>query len=215
MKNRLFLSAACACLLLVSWNAHSSLVSEDWKTTGDNLITLDTITGLEWLDLTETRNISRDYVLTQFGSGGEFAGYRYATSAEVVDLWSNFGINLNASAPFGSTGVNSNLITATSILGNPMCDYVCSWYPYGALGFTSDHPSGDPTLYYELGSYYYPDSNTTYYVRTGQVATSSSGNSGILSHYLVVAQVPVPPTLWLFGSGLLGLFGISRRKKAV
>jgi hypothetical protein len=29
-----------------------------------------------------------------------------------------------------------------------------------------------------------------------------------------VSTVPVPPALWLFGSGLLGLVGISRRKKA-
>jgi hypothetical protein len=26
--------------------------------------------------------------------------------------------------------------------------------------------------------------------------------------------VPIPPALWLFGSGLLGLIGIARRKKA-
>ena len=29
----------------------------------------------------------------------------------------------------------------------------------------------------------------------------------------VVSAVPVPPALWLFGSGLLGLIGIARRKK--
>lgn len=29
-----------------------------------------------------------------------------------------------------------------------------------------------------------------------------------------LAPVPIPPTVWLFGSGLLGLIGISRRKKA-
>jgi len=31
----------------------------------------------------------------------------------------------------------------------------------------------------------------------------------------VTSQVPVPATLWLFGSGLLGLIGIARRKSAV
>jgi hypothetical protein len=29
-----------------------------------------------------------------------------------------------------------------------------------------------------------------------------------------VQQVPVPPAVWLFGSGLLGLIGIATRKKA-
>lgn len=32
--------------------------------------------------------------------------------------------------------------------------------------------------------------------------------------FLVPAPVPVPPALWLFGSGLLGLVGIARRKRA-
>lgn len=27
--------------------------------------------------------------------------------------------------------------------------------------------------------------------------------------------IPIPPALWLFGSGLLGLIGIARRKRAV
>lgn len=31
---------------------------------------------------------------------------------------------------------------------------------------------------------------------------------------LEVAQVPVPAAVWLFGSGLLGLIGVARRKKA-
>jgi hypothetical protein len=29
-----------------------------------------------------------------------------------------------------------------------------------------------------------------------------------------LTKVPAPPALWLFGSGLLGLVGIARRKKA-
>ena len=32
--------------------------------------------------------------------------------------------------------------------------------------------------------------------------------------YLGVAAVPVPAAVWLFGSGLLGLIGVARRKKA-
>ncbi|MGB7934539.1 MAG: PEP-CTERM sorting domain-containing protein [Gammaproteobacteria bacterium] len=32
-------------------------------------------------------------------------------------------------------------------------------------------------------------------------------------HLSDVSAIPVPATVWLFGSGLLGLIGISRRKK--
>ena len=31
---------------------------------------------------------------------------------------------------------------------------------------------------------------------------------------ITLSSIPIPPTIWLFGSGLLGLVGISRRKKA-
>ena len=31
---------------------------------------------------------------------------------------------------------------------------------------------------------------------------------------IVVSAIPVPAAVWLFGSGLLGLVGIARRKKA-
>jgi hypothetical protein len=36
----------------------------------------------------------------------------------------------------------------------------------------------------------------------------------VLSGDVVNQPVPIPPALWLFGSGLLGLVGIARRKKA-
>ncbi|MFC1773858.1 VPLPA-CTERM sorting domain-containing protein [Pseudomonadota bacterium] len=31
---------------------------------------------------------------------------------------------------------------------------------------------------------------------------------------VVASAVPVPASIWLFGSGLLGLIGIAKRKKA-
>jgi len=47
---------------------------------------------------------------------------------------------------------------------------------------------------------------------------SSIGNGGIVEwgHIVApnfVAAVPIPATLWLFGSGLMGLIGVARRKK--
>jgi hypothetical protein len=39
------------------------------------------------------------------------------------------------------------------------------------------------------------------------------GASGSTDDWLVTAQVPVPTAVWLFGSALLGLFGIKRSKQ--
>ena len=43
--------------------------------------------------------------------------------------------------------------------------------------------------------------------------TLSSVSGGIVDNVWVNA-VPIPAAMWLFGSGLLGLVGIARRKKA-
>ena len=53
----------------------------------------------------------------------------------------------------------------------------------------------------------------------GQCASSSNlcGGGGDLSGFegpLLIQAVPVPAAAWLFGSGLLGLVGFARRKKA-
>jgi hypothetical protein len=36
--------------------------------------------------------------------------------------------------------------------------------------------------------------------------------SALGSHLVRLAPVPIPPTIWLFGSGLIGLIGLARRK---
>ena len=41
-----------------------------------------------------------------------------------------------------------------------------------------------------------------------------SGNGSTAFEVFNVSSVPVPAAVWLFGSGLLGLIGIARRKKA-
>jgi hypothetical protein len=55
--------------------------------------TEDTETGLDWLDLTQSVDTfpktdvgSYDYISSQFGLGGDFEGWRYATILEVIEL---------------------------------------------------------------------------------------------------------------------------------
>ena len=47
-----------AFLCLLAFNANATIISTDWRITGDNLITQDTDSGLEWLDLTVTDGLS-------------------------------------------------------------------------------------------------------------------------------------------------------------
>ena len=46
------------------------------------------------------------------------------------------------------------------------------------------------------------------------VVTSNDGHFPVMDNISVASAVPIPAALWLFGSGLLGLIGIARRKKA-
>lgn len=71
--------------------ADAELVSMD-SDYGPGTITHDTETGIDWLDLTLTTNRSVVDITAQLGPGGEFEGFRYATSADITTLWTHAGI---------------------------------------------------------------------------------------------------------------------------
>ena len=66
---------------------HASLTEVDSPIYGPASLTRDTATGLEWLDLTQTVNLSFNQVSAELGKGGDFEGFRYATLDEIRNLW--------------------------------------------------------------------------------------------------------------------------------
>jgi hypothetical protein len=68
-----------------------------------------------------------------------------------------------------------------------------------------------------LGSLNAPGS-FTFDATPGDYFVSFFGEAGASTSYgmygIEISQVPLPAAVWLFGSGLIGLIGISRRKKA-
>jgi hypothetical protein len=86
---------------------------------GPNSVTVDTSTGLGWLNLTETTGLSYNQVLAETQSGGMFSGFRFATVPEVLDLYSSAGLTAST---YGDTTryypVSSPLIqTFFSLIG--------------------------------------------------------------------------------------------------
>ena len=71
---------------LISTQASAAFVPTDWKLAGDGLATLDKQTGIEWLDLTQTKGMSIQSVLSQL-DGGSFSGWRLPTSSEIEQLF--------------------------------------------------------------------------------------------------------------------------------
>ncbi len=61
--------------------AEAGVMIGDDAVFGAGSITIDTDTGLEWLDWTESTNRSYNDVSGQFGAGGDFEGWRHATRA--------------------------------------------------------------------------------------------------------------------------------------
>lgn len=71
----------------VSLPAQAAVVSADWLSSGDGLLTRDTVNSLEWLDLTQTRGMSFNQALADTASGGRFAGFKIPTLDDLFGLY--------------------------------------------------------------------------------------------------------------------------------
>ena len=181
--------------------------------------TLDNSRTLEYLGLYDT---------TQ---GGNY-GYVPAT----VELWDSMGA-LVASAGFDAnkTGVDTSDLANSNFYWKSIAPLVLNagqTYTLGAyFNATPTNPahvvygvtvSSVPGLHYTPSLWYYnPDApvsgngngmpNFDYTVFSPDF---TNGFFGPNMRFDAVAPVPVPGTLWLLGSGLLGFFGFSRRVSA-
>jgi hypothetical protein len=79
-------------ICFMSGSTLAVLIEQDWKVPGDKLLTVDTATGLKWLDITQTLNQSYDAVSAKLVAGQPLAGFKYATLDEIVKFWSDAGI---------------------------------------------------------------------------------------------------------------------------
>lgn len=69
----------------------AALIPSDLSAPNDQLVTIDSLTGLEWLDVTATQGQSYNSVAAGFG-GFVQLGFRYATIGEVSTLYSHAGV---------------------------------------------------------------------------------------------------------------------------
>lgn len=179
-------------VLLVSTTVNAALVSVYWQSRGDNLITRDTVSGLDWLDLTETNNMSYVTVYQSLSVGSQFEGWRYATNNEVVSLWENFNIDLSSDALSQVSSLNSDLHIATSYLGNITTEYgYNNEFPVGVLGLTVN--SVDQGYQNHMSAYYWNSIDITIYEIDGQVTDIFYLDRYVTTgSYLVrVSEVPV------------------------
>lgn len=230
------IGTTCICLTAISLNVSAALVNADWKNAGDNLITRDTASGLEWLDLTQTVDLSYDSVTGLLGTGAMFSGFRYASNAEVVQLFQSFNLDIgDYYNPFTSIhALDPRVDKVIDMLGDTLAQFDQSGYSSTvrmSIGLTAETRSTN--IYGEENKYVigiYEETNfpsyitEPYYNIYGHYSTLRTFESDPISgSYLVRSSsgsggggsvVPVPAAAWLFASGLLGLIGVARRKKA-
>jgi hypothetical protein len=141
IKNLLLTLTLC---LPMPFSAHAELVSVHYKTLGDGLLTRDTLTGLEWLDITYSLNRSYNDVSSQFGVGGYFQGFRYATETEAISFLQHAGLTVGGGGYLGETLPLTRLL---DLVGRTV-DTVDSDNTYG---FVQPAISGDSPSMCHLG----------------------------------------------------------------
>jgi hypothetical protein len=225
---------AVSTLALASMSASAQLISTDWKNTGDKLATLDESTGIEWLDLTQTDNMSIDTAEGLLSS--RFEGWRLPTRSEVTQLMVN-AFPSQASYMQGSGATVFNSSTTDNEADNFRrlfgTTYAYSSYDYTRGMFKNDHGGQYSVLNSGVNDRNYDDRITLY--SNASWTNDTSYSSTLLGVYLVSdggttqsslndpslnannanapSSVPLPATAALLGLGLLG-FG-ARRKKSI
>lgn len=210
-----------AVFLFFSISVNASILSMDWHDAGDNLITHDTVSGLNWLDITVTNGLSYNDVNAQL-ENGDFAGFRYATGSEVIALWANFGVDLSLATgvynSFEFGGLDPGISEAASFIGNlPFEDHL---YYVKAL---YDQGDWDPWV---AGASYTNGWNNSSYTLVDDNKLDKNISYANLGSYLVegaitsplppiippiTTPVPVPASVWLFVSGLIFLTRFAKR----
>jgi hypothetical protein len=194
-------------------NSHAIVMSVDDPTFGVGALTRDTAQGLDFLDLTLFTGRSFNVVAGQFGAGGDFEGFRHATSPEVYTLINNFGFSPGATD--GVTNGNTGCDQLSGLLALLGVTSTAAILADQSLGLTS-------TILFSghrrVNLVDFLDSNTNDRVATGGVGFPDIISSTV-GHYLVggspaaAAPIPEPTTFILFGTGILGLLGWQSRRR--
>jgi hypothetical protein len=195
-----FLSLIC----IIPAVSHASLVSIDSTRWGAGSLTVDSLTGLQWLDLDLSTDISYNSMLTELGGGGFYAGYRYATASEVESLFISASVVDVNSGSAANVAPAQNLITllgaTQSFRGTEeIFGITGSMTTTGAVSGMLDHSFNNGVAFYDVNAVSGPTYGLDY-------------SAGSIGNWLVqTSEVPIPSAFILFSSALACL-GMLKRK---
>ena len=207
-------------------NASAAIIDNDTFTT-------DTSTSLDWLDVTASQGRSYDDVASQFGVGGDFEGWQFATTSQFVTFMQHAtGLTTTEIAnPFGYVLSNGDVThDIVTLMGDTCADASCTdvydiRYTYGWVALPDDgHQgpgNGETAIIFDYHDYVNgmgDDPSTLYgygpdYPGDGRHSPTDFTSPGLGSFLARPMVVPVLAAAWLFGSGVLGLIGFTRRRQ--
>ena len=229
-------SAATLLTMTFSMSAHAEITSTDLYASGDGLVTFDSNTGLEWIDLTETSGHTIESITPLLSS--TLSGFRVATQTEVEEMLSSIMpsilsptsywaarnpvspiVDADEALDFRTYFMNSN----TSLFGAFSLDDVSAdGYEAGILGSNTAY-SGHIAYYdftlmesdYAAGKYWgttYNSRSSVYLVSEGGYTYSSLNDPAVKAAQAANSN-PVPSPLG-FSALALAMAGLARRKQA-
>ena len=204
IKSIIGVTCACACLSTVSINANAAVIFSDLGS-GNYGVSLDLIT----FTVTTDQSAGDSMVIEDFFGEGAFANG--------IDVSGNINWSIN-----GGDSVAINLNSHSGVLNNDIgqvdnndlfFNYATNYFAAGGTSISA----GDTVALWTDNMIFLSSVELTA-PPPGSLFTAHLLNSGdnelISIANTSISSVPVPAAVWLFGSGLIGLIAVARRKKA-
>jgi len=211
----LYSSVAGADIVTPEPTASKSVTALDWGLDLFDIDQFDSSLGtLESVKIT----LETDFVVThsftdKSGTGSSIYG---STSSRVnitdTDTYSTYSLQTENIADLGNVGNQTYIGPSATVTFGPYTTSPSDDTGYLTDQSTLDYFTGSGTVEFAL----YTDSNLSISGDTGSVTIDLSGTAGALATFIYTytpaAPIPEPATMILFGTGLLGIAGIGRKK---
>lgn len=178
-------------LFLTTSPVRASLYLSSDPIFGPNSVTVDTSTGLGWLNLSFTTDLSYNQVIAETQPGGIFAGFSFATVQQVDGLYASAGIPATGNYPQATPAIAYlfSLIGTTGLYNGYPGFIARSGTSFGAGNTAGNYA---PAIYL-----FHADSVLTYTVSVTQQGSAPGNAAPDLGNWLV-EEVPEPVSAQLF-----------------